>query len=157
MQYIRGTNLRQHLHVVEVSVVKLLPVTPGEVVWTASLWTRCVDLLSQSWPLPGQHKQLGHHRQDQIPQLPKLWGEKNSCLYCHCAEHLDWLWKSDRSQIVTLMLLRSPAAYLYEWISVFILLSHQSQSVSTAEETLLSPHPVSRVQGARLDDHPGGM
>lgn len=79
----RGTNrevsfLRQHLHVIEVSVVELLPVLPGEVVWTASLWTGCVHLLSQSWPLPGQHKHLGHHRQDQIPQLPKFWGEKTA-------------------------------------------------------------------------------
>lgn len=67
-----------HLQVIEVSVVELLPVPPGEVMWTASFWTGCVHLVGQSWPLPGQHKQLGHHSQDQIPQLLKLWGKKTA-------------------------------------------------------------------------------
>ena len=79
----------QHLQVIEVCVAELLPISPGEVMWTAFFWTGCVHLLSQSWPLPGQHKQLGHHRQDQIPQLPKLWGKKTAACVVAVQSHYE--------------------------------------------------------------------
>lgn len=73
---------------------------------------------------------------------------KKAVLCSACAQHLASLWKSNQRFFT---LLRSPAVYLNELI--FGLLSHQSQSSSTAEKTLLSPHPVSQIQGACRDDH----